>query len=91
MRGLTVKKKITAPVVPAFCKGVPPWAPFLVRFRGAHGGTPLQCSRASVEIPFQRSFSPHVQSHAMRATTKQLGVPQLKRNHIQTLPLQELY
>src|SRR5688500_12197968 len=41
----------------------------------------------SVEIPFQRSFSPDVQSHAMRTTTKQLGVPQLKWNHIQTLPL----
>jgi hypothetical protein len=42
---------------------------------------------ASVEIPFQRSFSAHVQSYAMRSTTKQLGVPQLKRNYIQTLPL----
>src|SRR5580765_5692872 len=41
----------------------------------------------SVEIPLQCSFSADVQSHAVRAATKQLGVSQLERNHIQTLPL----
>src|SRR5688572_13901075 len=44
-------------------------------------------SKSSVEIPFQRSLSANVQGHAMRATTKQLGMPQLERNHIQALTL----